>query len=162
MANHRFGAFAIAGAFIITFSAQAGEQPLKGRYINMSGETTCTKIGDKEGHIVCTYNLPSAGIRDDGEVYARVIKGTLDQTKGVGSVEGYTVSTYADGSMLVSTYEGMAKVDADKGQVSEGTLTCTGGTGRFQGAKCEGTWNGHRTKAGYTMGEYEGTMTLPD
>jgi hypothetical protein len=152
----------VIGAALLSSPAQAGEQPFKGRYINVSGETNCTKIDDKEGHIICTYELPSAAIRDDGEIYARVIKGTLDLTKGVGSVEGYMVSTYADGSMLVSTYEGVSKVDANKDVVNEGTLTCVSGTGRFQGAKCEGTWKGRHTKAGYTLGEYEGTLTLPD
>ena len=153
----------VLGAVFLSSPAQAGEQPLKGRYINLSGENSCTRIGDKEeGHIVCTYELPGTGIRDDGEIYARVIKGTLDWTKGSGSVSGYMVSTYADGSMLVSTFEGVSKVDADKVQVSEGTQTCTSGTGRFQGAKCEGTWKGRRTKAGYTLGEFEGTLTLPD
>lgn len=152
----------VVGAVFLSSPAQAGEQPLKGRYINVSGETNCTKIDDEEGHIICTYELPSAAIRDDGEMYARVIKGTLDLTNGVGSVEGYTVSTYADGSMLVSTYEGVSKVDADKNVVNEGTLTCVSGTGRFEGAKCKGTWKGRHTKAGYTLGEYEGTLTLPD
>jgi hypothetical protein len=153
----------VIGAVFLSSPAQAGEQPLKGRYINLSGENNCTKIGDKEeGHIICTYELPSTGIRDDGEIYGRVIKGTLDWTKGAGSVEGYTVSTFADGSMLVSTYEGVTKVGADKVQVSEGTLTCVSGSGRFQGAKCQGTWKNHRAKAGYTVGDYEGTLTLPD
>lgn len=154
-----FGALVFLGTTIV---AEAGETAMKGRYVNLKAETNCTEVGDVDGHVICSFVLPSAGIQDDGEVYSRVVRGTLDYIKGVGKNQGHTINTFADGSVTTVEWEGTSKFDENKTRVMIGTYRCTGGTGRFQGVECEGNWTSTQQKGGFSVGEYEGTMTLPD
>jgi hypothetical protein len=63
---------------------------------------------------------------------------------------------------MATQWKGTSKLNDEKLSTMEGTLTCVGGTGRFAGVKCNGTWTGTRVKGGYTQGNYKGTLTLPD
>lgn len=155
-------AITIFGGISLTTVSQAGEMPMKGSYVNLKAETNCTKVGDVEGHVICTFELPSVGIRDDGEYYSRSIKGTGDYVKGVGTNQGYTISTFADGSIITVEWKGSSKFNDQKVRMSEGSYSCITGTGRFSNIKCNGTWNSSAQKGGFTLGGYEGTMTLPD
>ena len=152
----------IFGGILLTTVAQAGEMPMKGKYVNLKPESNCTKIQDVEGHVICTFELPGVGIRDDGEYYTRSVKGTIDYIKGVGNNQGYTISTFADGSTITVQWEGNSKFNDQKIRVSEGSYNCLTGTGRFTSIKCNGTWSSTAQKGGFTLGGYEGTMTLPD
>ena len=152
----------IAGILALSVSAQAGEMVEKGRYVNLKAETNCAKIPDVEGHIICSYEIPAVFIPDEGEIGSRVVKGTLDYVKGVGKNQGYTVTTYADGSTRAVWWEGDSKFDDQKVRYAEGTYTCVAGSGRFAGIKCEGKWKTTFQKGGFGLGEYEGKATLPD
>ena len=153
----------IVGSFLLPVSAQAGEAPFKGRYVNLKPtELHCTKLTDVEGHVICTYEIPGVTIRDDGEMGKRLVKGTLDYIKGEGKAQGYSVTTYADGSMTTTWWEGVSKTGDDKVRSIKGTAKCVAGTGRFAGIKCEVDWVSTTQKAGFQIGEFEGTMTLPD
>ena len=154
-----FGALVFIGTTLV---AEAGETAMKGRYVNLKAETDCTDVGDVDGHAICSFVLPSAGILDDGEAYSRVVRGSLDYIKGVGTNQGHTINTYADGSVTTVEWEGTSDFDENKARVMSGTYRCTGGTDRFQGVECEGNWTSTVKKGGFSVGEYEGTMTLPD
>lgn len=145
-----------------TLVAEAAEMEMKGRYVNLKAETDCTEVGDVDAHVICSFVVPSAGILEDGEVYSRVVRGTFDIIKGVGTNQGHTINTYGDGSVTTVEWEGKSEFDANKTRVMSGTYRCTGGTGRYQGVQCEGTWTSTVKKGGFSVGEYEGTMTLPD
>ncbi len=162
MIYHRLGALTIAGAVVFSFSAHAGEQPQKGRYINIPEETKCTKVEGEKGHIVCTYMMTSVAVSDDGEMRKRSVVGFLDLTNGQGPVQGHIVSTLADGSTFASTFEGEGKIEGDRGPVMSGTYRCVSGTERFAGIECKGTFTSQRQEGGFSQGTYEGTMTLPD
>ena len=153
---------AIAGGLSLATVSQAGEKPMKGRFINLKSESNCTKVEDVEGHVICTFELPSVGILGDGEYYSRIVKGTIDYVKGVGKNQGYTISTFADGSTWTDEWEGSSKLNDQKVMILEGTYSCTTGTGRYSNIKCKGTWRSSVQKGGFSLGEYEGTMTLPD
>lgn len=161
--NLRLGSFAIVGAFIFTFSVQAGDQPQKARFVNLQPtELRCTKIDDVEGHDICSFEAPGVTILADGTLAARVTKGTLDYINGEGPVQGYTIETYADGSTLASKWSGISKVNDQNVRKIEGLYECASGTGRFSDIKCEGTYVSTVQKGGFHAGEYEGTMTLPN
>lgn len=135
---------------------------MKGQYVNLKAESNCTNVTDVEGHVICTFEAPSVGVRDDGEYYSRSVKGTIDYIKGVGNNQGYSINTYADGSTIAVQWKGNSKFNDQKVRVSEGSYSCITGTGQFSNIKCNGTWSSAAQKGGFTLGSYEGTMTLPD
>ena len=153
---------AIVSGISLTTVSQAGEKSMKGRYVNLKPESNCTKVEDVEGHVICTFELPSVGVLEDGEYYARSVKGTVDYVKGVGKNQGYTISTFADGSTMTVEWEGSSKFNDNQVRISEGTYSCIAGTGRFSNVIFNGTWSSSAQKGGFTLGSYEGTMTLPD
>ena len=163
MINIRLGGFAIASAVIFTFSAQAGEQSQKGRYANLKpSELQCTKLGDVEGHAICSYEIPGVTVFADGTLASRVNRGTLDYINGEGTAEGYTITTHPDGSSHTTKWSGISKINDQKVRVIEGPYECVAGSGRFKGIKCKGKWVTTLQKAGFMTGEFEGKMTLPD
>lgn len=152
----------IAAMLALPVAAQAGETPEKGRYVNLKADTDCAKVADVEGHVICSYEIPAVQISDQGEAGSRVVLGTLDYVNGVGKNQGYTVTTYADGSTRAVWWEGDSKFNDQKVRYAEGTYACVGGSGRLAGIKCEGKWKTTFEKGGFGSGTYEGTMTLPD
>ncbi len=151
-----------AAMLALSVAAQAGEQPDKGRYVNLKADAECSKIPDVEGHVICSFEMPGVSIVGNGEMDARVARGTLDYINGVGTAQGYTVTTSADGSTLTVQWEGTSKFDDQKVRHVEGTYTCVAGSGRFSGATCKGTWKQADQKGGFALGEWDGTITLPD
>ena len=51
---------------------------MKGEYVNLTADAKCSEVGDVEGHVLCTFEIPSVGIVDGGEHYFRIVKGTGD------------------------------------------------------------------------------------
>ena len=160
----RFGlvAMTIFGGIAFTTVSEAREMPMKGRYVNLQGESNCMKVDDVKGHAICAFELPSVGISHDGELFSRHIKGMFDHVKGEGKMQGYLVNTYADGSSLTTQWEGSIKLDDERMSIGEGSYRCIAGSGRFASIKCEGTWTSAEQRGGFTLGEYGGTMTVPD
>ncbi len=135
---------------------------MKGEYVNLTADAKCSEVGDVEGHVLCTFEIPSVGIVDGGERHARIVKGTGDYVKGVGTHQGYTINTFADGSTMSVQWEGSVDFNDQNVRISQGTYNCLAGTGRYANVKCNGTWSSSPQKGGFTLGTYEGTMTLPD
>jgi len=152
----------ILGISSLVASAQAGEQTMSGRYVNLKADSECSKLDDVEGHFICTFEAPSVGISDDGEIRSRVVRGTLNLINGTGPAHGYTISTYQDGSMITSEWEGTGKVNDQMVRELAGTYKCVAGSGRYKGVECEGTWTSSVQEGGFTLGSYKGTMMLPD
>jgi hypothetical protein len=150
------GALAIAGI------VQAGEMQESGRYVNLTPKTSCSKVGDVEGHFVCSFESQSVLFADSGDIAKRVVRGMVDLTNGVGTNHGHSVTTYGDGSTRTVMWQGMAKRDAQNARYSEGTYTCVGGSGRYAGIKCNGNWRSDYQKAKFSIGTYKGSATLPD
>jgi hypothetical protein len=151
----------VAGALAIGGVARAGEMQESGQYVNLAPKVSCSKVGDAEGHVVCSFEAQGVLIDGNGEMGARVVRGTIDYTNGVGTNQGHSVTTFGDGSTRTSAWQGMAKRDAQNNRYSEGTYTCVGGSGRFAGIKCDGTWRSEYQKAKFSIGKYEGVATLP-
>ena len=152
----------LAGVLLVTGTAYAGEMQESGRYVNLAPKTSCTKVGDVEGHVVCSFESQGVLFADSGEIGKRVVRGMVDLTKGVGTNHGHSVTTYGDGSSRTVVWQGMAKRDAQNARYSEGTYTCIGGSGRYAGIKCNGTWRSEYQEAKFTIGTYEGSTVLPD
>lgn len=102
-----------------------------------------SKVGDVEGHIIGAYENKGVSIHDEGTRADLTVIGTIDRMQGVGTLRGYDVRRYADGSLLALKYEGESQKTAE-GSVSAGRYVSCTGTGRFGGVRCEGTWKGKR------------------
>ena len=151
-----------AGVLALAGAAQAGEKEESGRYVNLAPKTSCTKVGDVEGHVVCSFESQGVLIGDDGEIGTRVVRGMVDYTKGLGTNHGHSITTYGDGSSRTVIWQGMAKLDEQKVRYSEGTYTCVGGSGRFAGIECNGAWRSEYQKAKFSIGTFKGSVVLPD
>lgn len=165
----------LLGILLIAALVLAGASPVMAktekvtyRNVNQMTKIHVIKVGDVPGHIIAVFERRGLGLFD-GEV--AVYHGTqmLDSTKGKGTLQGYIMYTFEDGSTMVSKVEGNVTPLKDKRISSKGTFTYIGGTGRFEGIKGSGTWSARsytpntkdETKSDVIV-DITGTRTLPD
>jgi hypothetical protein len=120
-------------------NAWAQEEVMRSRNVHYNKVWHSADVGDVEGHVIGLYENNGVSFHEDGEMAILAIRGTLDLTGQTGSEEGYEIRTYDDGSTIILKYDGQPTDVKDQ---SEGTLTCIGGTGRFEGIKCDGVYSG--------------------
>jgi hypothetical protein len=87
-------------------------------------------VGDTAGHVVSIYSRKGLALLENGEVATYTNWGTLDFIKGNGSVQGYSMLTYPDGSTTVYKIQGTVEAGINKltGEFIKGT-------GKFEGIK---------------------------
>ena len=157
--------FAFSVAMTFTSNIWAGEIKDHGQYVAEKTEVKAVKVGDVEGHVVGSFHETGLffGLgSEEKEISTSFSGGTFDFVNQVGSVRGFTVNVFKDGSTLISQQEGKAKLDENKKQYLEGTYQCISGTGRWKGIQCEGTWKESGEANGMSIGEWSGTLILPD
>jgi hypothetical protein len=141
-------------------AAEAGEMTRTGQNFQYSVKFAPVEIGDVENHVIATFEMEGMTVLADGEVATYVNKGSLDYIDWVGPHRGYVVTTFKDKSTTTMSYEGVTKA-GDRVRVGSGTYRYTGGTGRFEGIKGEGTYRGvHSGKL--SVYSWDETVTLPD
>jgi len=130
-----FGAWSLAGAETVK---------TKGRTVYHFVKTEVMKVGDVPGHVVGVVDTSGLTSFDTGEVATLSQKIILDLTNGTGPHRAYFVNTFEDGSTLIGIAEGTTT--AREGGIStfDGTITYTGGSGRFEGTKGGGPYTGKR------------------
>ena len=143
------------------FAAQAGELTVKGQNISSKSESTWIQIGEDKGHGIGTSETMGITVHGDGEVSTYVIKGTYDWNNTAGKSQGYVLRTFEDGSTYTGQYQGQSKLDG-KVTVWSGTWAYLSGTGKYEGVKGEGTYQGRRYGNGMSGTDWEGTQVLPD
>jgi hypothetical protein len=160
-----FTGFIVLLAFGVVMSvhsdARAGETKDHGRYVSAKAEFEIVKVGDVDGHVVGSYYQTGVSFRGE-EITTRSTGGTFDYVNWAGPVRGSTVETYKDGSTHTVQWEGEAKFDSNKNRYFEGTYECVAGTGRLKGIQCKGTWKLSSEANGMGVGEWNGTVTLPN
>ncbi len=148
-----------ATAFHIS-DADAETKTIKGTNFHHTVVWQGIEVGDVEGHLVGAYENKGVSVYEDGQEVELLIRGTLDQVKGIGPVDGYDIRMYSDGSTITLEYHGEAKMTPE-GRVVSGTYTSCRGAGRFEGAKCQGTWTGGRKGKSLNVFDWEVKYTLP-
>ena len=165
--------FSLIGIFfvatcLLTSQATAGEK--KYQIINYISKVERLPVGDKEGHNLGFYERRGIVIFEDGEIATFIGRGTFDLTNNEGAGEGYSLTTYKDGStewakfrftLVLPPGEKPLPIVEHKGEYIEGT-------GRFQGIKgsftCKGPYitpfTPDKTKGDLYM-ECTETRTLP-
>ena len=119
------------------------------------------QIGGDESHGIGAYEADGLGFHENGEVSTYVSKGLYDWRHGTDQHSGYVVRTYADGSTTTSHFEGTTSSDAGTATWN-GTVVYVSGTGRFDGIKGEGTYEGQRYLNKMSVTDWEMRVVLPD
>jgi hypothetical protein len=133
-------------------------------------EVTSHPVEDVEGHVMILYKGEGVELQKGGELVSTLNRGYLDYIKGKGPFQGYTTSTYRDGSTIVSKWQGEATVSEWKEEGSEkvlvirsgkGTSIFVGGTGRFKGIEGGGTFSYTTVTPRWVVAEEDFEYTLP-
>jgi len=131
--------------------AQGRTQTMKFKKIMHFTQGHRIEAGDKSGHFIMVGENQGLAIFENGEIAAD--KGWFlwdeisSDVKEKGSGYGYHVLTFEDGSTITTKFEGAHSWSKKAGKYSheeKGTVTFTGGTGRFKGIKGNGTYKGRR------------------
>jgi hypothetical protein len=156
---------AFAMSIVLVADAVAAEKgKVAGRQVFYMTTIQTLKVPDVEGH---TINLLEAkGIFSSEKWGAALIYqiNTLDFIKGTGTFQGYTHTTFPDGSTMTSKFEGKSTgggVGTTGMASSEGTWTYVKGTGKFQGIQGRGTFKSYVLAPGQFYSDVEGEYTLP-
>ncbi len=137
----------LAGAVLVLFMgvSLAGAETIKSRQVLFITKGEVLQVGDVPDHIIGLYDQTGLASFDTGEVASIAQKGTLDYIKGSGTIQGYAITTYEDGSTTSSKWQGTTRPDpGGKGSLFETTWNYTHGTGRFAGIQGGGTSTGQR------------------
>ena len=132
-------------ACLLMSASQAGAETEKTRTVYRLSKTEVLEVGDLTGHIIGVVEQKGLSFSENGEVGTYSGCATFDYINGSGKHEAYSITTYEDGSTIVTKSQGTTKASEDgKISVFEGTFTYTGGTGRFKGIKGKGSYTGKR------------------
>jgi hypothetical protein len=134
---------ALAGLSVAS-NARADEV-LKFRVIQHATAAQTQEVGDVDGHTLTVVSYSGLASLADGSVGTTNFSGTTDYIKGSGTYTGYWKLTLKDGSTI--SYKGTnvpARLEGTTTDFPEAPVTILRGTGRFDGAKGEGTGTGAR------------------
>jgi hypothetical protein len=120
-----------------------GAKALKVHMVKHVTSAQSLEVGDVDGHIASLARFSGLAFYTDGTVGAISFVSLTDYTNGAGSFTLFPILSFDDGLELWVKSDGTAKVDGSTTRFV-GTLTVTGGKGRFAGAKGDGTLTGTR------------------
>jgi hypothetical protein len=124
--------------------AQADET-LKFRVITHATAAQTQEVGDVDGHTMTVVSYSGLASLADGSVGTTNFTGTTDYIKGSGTYTGYWKLTLRDGSTI--TYKSTnvpARLEGTVTNFPQAPVSILRGTGRFDGAKGDGTGSGAR------------------
>lgn len=143
-------------AFMAALTANAGEVLIKGRNVQQKNDVTIHHQAEDKSYGSGTFRSQGLTFMDDGQVTPYINQGSYSWDKGGSRHTGYTVRTYPDGSMATMHYTGNSrKGEAPMARQWSGTADLVSGTGRFEGAKGHGTYEGGRYANGMAVTDWE-------
>jgi len=143
-----FPAMLLSVSFALVPGVSAAEE-VAGRNVGHTQKSEMMEVGDVPGHFMGVSETHGMAFYtkgpDSGEIIPRMGTAIFDIVKGKGTITGYEVKTFKDGSTIFIKWSGtLTPIDEGKRTASEGKWEVTGGTGRFAGGKGSGTWKGER------------------
>jgi hypothetical protein len=125
----------------------ASATPLRLEVELSSPSRTLHQVGPS-GEQTYGWNLLEGTAMVDGQPVQVQLQGNVDYTDGSGPFSAFTTFTFADGSTLGTTGQGLATARAKGSEtIFEATMTVIGGTGKFAATKGSGTFTGSRNQA---------------
>lgn len=143
-----FLAMLLSVAVVLLPGGSAAEE-IAGRNTSHTQKIEMMEVGDVPGHFLGVNESHGMAFYtkgpDKGEIIPRMGTSVFDVVKGKGTITGYEVKTFKDGSTIVLKWSGtQTPIDGGKRTASDGTWEVAGGTGRFAGVKGSGTWKSER------------------
>ena len=138
------GLATIAFIGLLTVSIASADEVLKFRIVTHATSVQSQDVGDFEGHTQGLARQSGLAFFTDGSVAPTYFTATNDYTKGAGTFLAYYNLTLKDGSVLWFTASGTAKPEGTTTIFPETAVMVLRGTGRFEGAKGDGTLSGMR------------------
>ena len=144
-------------SFVLLPGPSAAEE-VAGRIVIHTQKIESIEVGDVPGHSLGVIQQTGVSFitkgPESGEIASRTGTAIFDVVKGTGTVVGYAVQTFKDGSTLAYKTSGtVTSQDGGKKTVMEGSYEYTGGTGKFAGVKGKGTHKGERIGSPKTGGD---------
>ena len=125
-------------------SIASADEVLKFRMIVHATSVQTQEVGDVDGHVLGVGRYSGLATFPDGSVGTANFTFTIDYIKGAGTYSTYFNVTLKDGSALWIKGAGPAKPDGTTTVFPEAPVSVLRGTGRFEGAKGDGTLTGVR------------------
>jgi len=152
----------IIAAWFLGPVTRAGADDMKYRVSSYIMKYEALPVGDVEGHFMILFSRRGLAYFENGEVATIQNCGTADSIRGMGTVQFYSMVTFADGSTIFGKFEGTI-------EYHKGTGKYIKGTGRFEGIIGTFTYAGKTltpySKEKGTMGDFYydviSTHTLP-
>ena len=120
------------------------DETLKFRAIVHATSVQSQDVGDVDGHLISVGRFSGLASFPDGTVGTTYFVFVTDYIKGSGTFTTHNNLMLNDGSVLWYKLNGTTKVDEQTISRSQGTVTVIGGTGKYEGAKGDGTLTGVR------------------
>ena len=128
---------------VIGFCASSiarADEVLKFRMFLHATSVQSQEVGDVDGHLLFMSRYSGLASFSDGSVSPASLIFTGDYVKGTGTFSAYvSVSPTKDTTLWVKA-DGTAKPDGTTTVFPEAPATVVGGSGRFEGAKGDGTF----------------------
>jgi hypothetical protein len=137
----------IAGVGVICFCASniaRADEVVTFRFITHATAVQTQDVDDVDGHILVLGHYAGLASFPDGSVGPVTLTFTADYIKGVGTFSSYFSVTLKDGSALWWKGTGQGKPEGTTTIFPEFPVSVLRGTGRFEGAKGDGTQTGVR------------------
>jgi hypothetical protein len=130
--------------YLGAFSNAQADETVKFRLIMHATAVQTQEVGDVDGHVLGVAHYSGLASLSDGSVGTANFTATIDYVKGAGTYSTYYNVTLKDGSTLWIKGTGPAKPDGTTTIFPETPVSVLRGTGRFEGAKGDGTSMGAR------------------
>jgi hypothetical protein len=133
-----------ADTVISSISIARADEVLKFRIFSHANAVQTQDVGDVDGHTMSVVRFSGLASFPDGSVGTINYTGTTDYIKGAGTTLTYFNLSMKDGSVLWYKVTGTAKLEGTTTIFPDASLSVLRGTGRFEGAKGDGTGSGAR------------------
>jgi hypothetical protein len=125
-------------------SIARADEVLKFRMFTHATSIQTQEVGDVDGHVLVLGRYSGLALFPDGSVGTANFTFTSDYIKGTGAYSSYFNVTLKDGSTLWIKGNGQAKPEGTMAIFPEAPVSVLRGTGKFEGAKGDGTVSGAR------------------
>jgi hypothetical protein len=125
-------------------NAALADETLKFRLIMHATAVQTQEVGDVDGHVLGVAHYSGLASLSDGSVGTANFTAAIDYVKGAGTYSTYYNVSLKDGSTLWIKGTGPARPEGATTNFPETPVSVLRGTGRFEGAKGDGTSMGAR------------------
>ena len=123
-------------------SIARADEVLKFRLVMQAASLQTQEVGDVDGHVLGLIRYSGLASFPDGSVGTSNLTATIDYIKGAGTYFTYNNLTLKDGSALWFKRNRTGQTRRHNNHFSEAPVSVLRGTGRFEGAKGDGTGSG--------------------